>query len=391
MARNPLKLALGVQADRTSPRAAATNAKAFQDSGVVDEFLTWDQLTSWAPTALWRPEYTPLAEVVKDTDSFADAFVLAAFGSAGAPGLGLSVTTDSIRRGPAELMQSMLTLAAATEGRASLLLGAGEAKQVKPYGYRRADGLARFEDYLRIFELLWASEGLVSFKGNLIEFNNAWIGGVKPYRPRFLAMGGGPKLIDLAAKYADGLVTTIPNVFQSPEQWEVECKRVRKLVEENDRDPDAFTMGFWVHGQWHEDVDFLKSTWTNPIMKWQGAIYGRLNMNDWDKSDIESVMPKNFHYALNLLPAEMKLEDCLAITDAVTPEMMEKTYIYGTPNEVAKELKDWVDAGADWIAPFDMTPQMLAPEEATQQVQTSIELCRLLKALVGSPVAVPTP
>jgi phthiodiolone/phenolphthiodiolone dimycocerosates ketoreductase len=215
-----IEVAVPFFADRhLPPQAAGPFAQALAQSGVVDFFQSWDQLTSWWPACLWNEETTPLARVLRDCDSFQDAFVSAAFACAAAPGLGLAVSTDALRRGPAELAQTALTLADATQGRAVLMLGAGEIKQAKPFGYKRSEGLARMEDVLRAMPMLYGATEPVDFDGNIWKFQQAWIGGRAEHRPRVLAMGGGPKLIDMAARYADGFVSMMPFAFSTPERY----------------------------------------------------------------------------------------------------------------------------------------------------------------------------
>ncbi len=43
------------------PQAGAEIAAQLEASGVVDWFQTWDQLVSFLPQALWRPDVTPMA------------------------------------------------------------------------------------------------------------------------------------------------------------------------------------------------------------------------------------------------------------------------------------------------------------------------------------------
>jgi len=103
----PLRTAIPFGPDRTAPASLAVDfAKMMEASGAVDQFLAWDQLVSWWPKALWTPENTFLAEVSGDPDSFNDAFMLAAIAAATTTNLGIGVTTDAVRRGPAELMQA---------------------------------------------------------------------------------------------------------------------------------------------------------------------------------------------------------------------------------------------------------------------------------------------
>jgi phthiodiolone/phenolphthiodiolone dimycocerosates ketoreductase len=113
----------------TPPSAVAAQARQLEASGVVDYLQICDQLVNFIPPALWTPDNTPLAEVVPDIDSCPDAFALSAYCSALAPDLGLVLATDSIRHAPAELTQTMLTLANITSGRTIFQIGGGEANK----------------------------------------------------------------------------------------------------------------------------------------------------------------------------------------------------------------------------------------------------------------------
>src|SRR5205809_231014 len=83
----------------STPCSFAAYANAAAASGVVDELLVWDQMTNFWPRQLWAPEHTPMAAVLPDIDSYADAFAVSAYVLAGAPDVGVSISTDAIRRG----------------------------------------------------------------------------------------------------------------------------------------------------------------------------------------------------------------------------------------------------------------------------------------------------
>jgi len=222
-----------VHFDRSrSPRLVGDIARELESSGVVDFFQTYDQLTNLLPNALWTPEVTPLSELSADNDSFADGLLLAAFGMAATEGrLGVSWTTDAVRRGPAELAQSMLTLANAASSTV-LMLGAGELKQCRPYGYKRAEGLARLEDHLRLLPQLFEATGPIDFEGNHWNYKRASIGCIHPNRPKVWAMGGGPRLIDMATRYADGISASSPCAIAGPEALAQIVTEVKQKVEE---------------------------------------------------------------------------------------------------------------------------------------------------------------
>ncbi|MEB3072112.1 LLM class flavin-dependent oxidoreductase, partial [[Mycobacterium] vasticus] len=255
-----------------APQAAGEFARAIEASGVVDDFQSVDQLVSWTTRQLWKPENTPLANVVADPDSFADAFLLAAYASATTQRLGLSVSTDAIRRGPAELMQTMLTLAGATDRRVAITLGAGELKQAKPFGYKRSEGLKRLEDHLKISRLLLDCDEPFDFDGHYWTYRQAWIGSGKLRKPEIWTMGGGPKLAELSAQYADGWTTAIPNAFFTPEAFGREVKRIKDLLEKNGRDPDTFAMGIWAAVMLHDNPEILDRAMSNPLVKYMAAV-----------------------------------------------------------------------------------------------------------------------
>jgi phthiodiolone/phenolphthiodiolone dimycocerosates ketoreductase len=368
--------------DRTfSPRVVGDLARAFEASGVVDEIQIWDQLNLFWPASLWTVENTAQAHIVKDAESWPDASVTAAFCAAATTKLGITVTGDAVRRGPAEIMQTMLALADATEGRATLTLGAGEQKQCRPFGYKRSDALARMEDLLRLFRLMWEAEGPFDFEGNVWKFQNAWIGGTHNHKPRFWAMGGGPKLIEISAKYADGFTTVVPGGVSSPEQFAELVGDVRTQLERNDRDPDAFTFGLWAICLMHEDPEVIETALANPLVKWFAATAGRLNQAEWEREGIEPVFPKDWHYAMKMIPYNVTAQEADSVVAKVTREMAAKGFLTGSPSDISTALEPYVEAGATWISVCDMLPLVLPLDEAPAAIDRTFELCRRLKKL----------
>lgn len=354
--------------------------KAIQDSGVVDDVQMWDQLTSWWPRVLWTPENTPMAVVIPDVDSFPDVFAYAAYAAAVAPGLGTALSSDALRRGPGELMQTMLTLANITEGRSIFMFGAGEVKQAKPFGWKRAEGLARLEDHLKIYDAFWKSDEPITFEGNHWKLDRAWLGCAKNHRPKIWALGGGPKLVDMATTYADGFATMVPMVASSVEQWAHTVESMKRELERKGRDPDAFDFGVYGAALLHEDENVIDTAMNNPLVRFVAAIMGRINQADWDNEGIEPPLPRNWHYALKLLPTWLSRTDVDEMLSGVTREVTEKAWLYGTPKHVGDTLRDYTDAGATWISIIDLLPPVLQPADAQTALTRSIEVCQTLKA-----------
>jgi phthiodiolone/phenolphthiodiolone dimycocerosates ketoreductase len=369
------------------PQAGAEFARQLEATGVVDWFQTWDQLVSFFPQALWRPDVTPLARLSSDCDSYYNAGMVAVLAASATTKLNITTTLDAVRTGPAELLQQMLTLAAATPARVALQFAAGELKQCKPFGWKRSQGLSRMEDIFVIVRKLLASDGLISHEGKHWTYTDAWIGAHFPKVPELWALGGGPQLIDIATSYADGFTSMVPSAFVTPEQWGAQVKEIHTQLERKGRDPKGFTCGFWPFVIVYENDDQRERLITNPLTKWMTAVFGRLHHGAWKDEGEQLIFAEDWHYALRMLPHQMSRAEVDEVVAAVTPTMVEKSWLIGTPEEVAAQLQPWVEAGASYIAPSDLAPAVLDPEEQSQVFQLMIELGAQLKR-VSAPAAV---
>jgi phthiodiolone/phenolphthiodiolone dimycocerosates ketoreductase len=376
-----IKTALALWGDRYAPAAAvAEQAKALQAAG-VDGILLADQFGNFIPPQLWTSDVTPIAAVLPDPDSHSDVFALGGYLLAAAPGLDLALATDSVRRPPAELVQAMLTLANMTNGSVALQVGGGEAKQCKPFGHNRSQGMSRMEDLFQIFRALLDSGGApINFQGRRWTFERASIGGGMPNRPRVMGLGGGPILIDHTTSYADGLATTCPPVYAGPDEFSAAREQILKQVEAKGRDPEQFTFAVWFPALIAPDREELERHLDNPLIKWLGAVFGRIETTDWDKVGLESPFPDEWRYYNDLLPNEITDEFLAQVLEKVTRDHVLAGWVCGTPAEVAATVKEYVDAGADWVCPMDYLPIVLDPAEAPTAFARSLETARLIKA-----------
>jgi phthiodiolone/phenolphthiodiolone dimycocerosates ketoreductase len=363
------------------PTTAQTFAQMLEGSGVVDWFQTWDQLVSFYPQSLWREDVTQLAASSRDCDSYFNAAIITALAAAATQKLNVTTTIDAVRTGPAELLQTMMTVAAAGGGRASVQIGAGELKQCKPFGYKRSQGLARMEDIFQIIRKLLDTDGLISHQGNHWSYEDAWIGTERPAIPEFWALGGGPKLMEIAAKYADGFISLAPAAFITPEQWEGQVKRLSEELERNGRDPANFTFGLWPMILCWDDEDEAEEILESPLVKWMAAVFGRLNHREWADEGLDLIFPPDFHYAVKLLPHSMSRQQVDDIVRQVPREMVEKSHFFGTPQEVADKIRPFAEAGATYLAPGDNGLGAVAPEKQERAAQRMLEIAALVKGV----------
>lgn len=381
MPERPVEVMIPINADRACPPALlAQQAQAIKASGVVDTFHIWDQMMGWWPPGLWNTQNAPLAAMIPDLDATGDPAAVAAYAAASAPGLGLTISTDAIRRGPAEMMQTMLTLANMGEGKAILQIGAGEIKQTAPFGWKRNEGLRRIEDHFRFYEEFWKANAPVTMNGHFWNFDQAWIGAARQNKPRVWALGGGPKLIELATRYTNGFATMVPNVISTPERFADFVKKTREAVAANGRDPDDFDFCPWIPALIHDDPEVIERALDNPLLKWMAAFFGRLNNHDWAEHGIEPAFDPDWHYSLKLIPNRLTDKaEVDRILGRVSRRMVEITFLRGNTKEVAAQIQAYIDAGATHIDMMDTLPLVLDPMDAQAALGRQLAVCGIIK------------
>ncbi|MEA2347789.1 MAG: phthiodiolone/phenolphthiodiolone dimycocerosates ketoreductase [Thermoleophilaceae bacterium] len=367
--------AIALWGDRHVPPSAIAQQAAALQAGGVDGMLLADQFGNFIPPRLWKPENAPVAAMLPDPDSHSDVFALSGYLLAAAPGLDITVSSDSVRRGPAELTQAMLTLANMSEGQATIHVGGGEAKQCTPFGYKRSQGMSRMEDLFQIFNALLDSGGSpIDYEGRRWTFNQASIGGAVPKRPKILGLGGGPMLIDHCASYANGIATTCPPVWAGPEEFAAARAEILKTVADKGRDPDEFEFHVWFPCLIAADRAQLESVFGNELIKWLAAVFGRIETPDWERIGLESPFPEGWRYYNDLLPHQMPDAFVDEVLAKVTDDHVTAGWVCGTPAEVASTIQGYIDAGADWVCPLDYLPMVLDPADAEAAFGRSIEV-----------------
>jgi phthiodiolone/phenolphthiodiolone dimycocerosates ketoreductase len=373
--------AIPVVVDRNFPIDVFEQAvRGIADSKVVDGIQMWDQMTGWNPRCLWTPDRTPLARAVPDLDSFADWFPMMAYAAAIAPELNSVISLDTIRRNPAELVQTMLTLANITKGRATFHVGAGEMKQIQPFGHDAKQKMGRLEDFYRIFDAFRSNNTTpVDFVGKYIQLDQAWLGVARNHIPKIYGLGGGPKVVDLATSYADGFSTMGVMVWSDPERTAEEIGRFKQKLSAKGRDPEQFGFAAYFPCLLHEDDSVIDRALDHDFSRWHATIWGRINQADWAREGLPAPMGENWHYANDLLPVRINEAQALEMINRSTRAHVEKSYLYGAPEKVAAEIQGFVDAGVTWVGILDVMPAMLTAEEGPQALGRSIKLCELLK------------
>src|SRR5271165_1681324 len=390
MALRTVETAVFLWGDRNAPASVTVDAaKVAAASPGVDGFAMSDQLMNFIPPSLWTTENAPLAALMPDPDSMDDAFTLASYVYASTPGMNLTLLTDSIRTGPAQLVHQMLTLAKITEGRATFMVGAGEVKQINPFGWKRSQGLSRLEDLYQVFQKFMNSDDPIFHKGNHWTLDKAFLGAAKQHRPKIWGLGGGPKILDLSTSYGDGFAGAAPCVWATPDDAAEYISNLKKQVASKGKDPDEFRVGALCPVLVHEDETVLDRALDNNVVRWIGAIFGRTQPLDWRRDGIEPAVPDGWTYFMKMKPYDTPPGFVDEVVGKATRKMTELGYIWGTSQQVAAQLQAYVDAGVDWISPVDYLPIVSDPAEGAAALGRTIDVCSILKGLeVSAPAGV---
>src|ERR1700710_615366 len=132
------------------------------DSGRYHSIWLPDHMVSFWPDSIWTPEFTDLANISPSPHRHLDGLAVAAAAAALTENVPLvSAVVDTVRRHPAMLAQTALTIDHLARGRFILGLGCGESENTLPYGFDFARPVARFDEALPVMPRPWARDSRV--------------------------------------------------------------------------------------------------------------------------------------------------------------------------------------------------------------------------------------
>ena len=311
------------------------------DSGRYHSIWLPDHMVSFWPDSIWTPEFTDLATASPSPHRHLDAMAVA--GAAAALTQNVPIATsvvDTVRRHPAMLAQTALTLDHISKGRFILGLGSGEAENTVPYGFDFAKPVGRFEEALKVIKLLWESDSPVDFDGQFYTLHHARMdtelfGGRCP--PIWIG-AGGPRMLEITGRYADGWW---PAGAWSPEDYAQKLGVVRASAEKAGRDPMAIVPAFIQTCLIGDDAE-LAEILEAPLVK---AIILQISAAELRKYGHDHPMGETWRGFVDIDPGVLTRERIIAFCKQVTPEMIFSIIPHGTPERIAQIVKDFCDAG----------------------------------------------
>jgi phthiodiolone/phenolphthiodiolone dimycocerosates ketoreductase len=312
------------------------------DSGRYHSIWLPDHMVSFWPDSIWTPEFTDLALASPSPHRHLDGMAVAAAAAVLTENVPLATSVvDTVRRHPASLAQSALTIDHLSKGRFILGLGSGESENIVPYGFDFSRPVSRFEEALHVIRLLWESQGPVDFDGRFYRLRHARLD-TEPYGGRVPPIwigASGPRSLEIAGRYADGWW---PAGAWTPDDYAEKLAQVRKSAEHAGRDPYAITPCFIQVCVMGRDEAELAEVLQAPLVK---SFLLQVSADVLRTRGFEHPMGADWGGFHDIDPGVLTRERLVDFLAAVEPEMILAMVPHGTPKEVAHVVKDYVDAG----------------------------------------------
>lgn len=335
-------IAIGFQLGGMSPLGMNRALIYFARLSRLDSVWFPDHWQGVIPSAIWKQEFPWAASQHESPHALFDYQMLMGYfaKSAGKLRIGVGVT-DPIRRHPVLIAQAMLTLAHMTKRPPILGIGAGERENIVPYGLDFSEPVSRLEEALQIIRLCFSHRGPIDFCGKHYRLDHAVMDQRAPSgkTPEIWVGARGPRMLRLTGQYGDGW---LPYPITSPQEYADKLKIVRAAAQEAGRDPHAIIPAL---------VQFIAVAPTEEeVRKMQNSKLGRLfalvaSSEEWRKVGAQHPFGEHFRGYIDWLPEQydrQTLEEALTV---VPPELMGYGLLWGTPEQVADQLRAFGAAG----------------------------------------------
>lgn len=345
-----MNITLGVPGQIMPP---ADRAVALAQKSEADGFdaVWWpDHLMGWHPDSVWTEDLTTLARVQPNPHQYFDPLMMMGIVGSQLERMRVGVVvTDLIRRQPAVLAQTMLTVDHATRGKAILGLGSGERLNITPYGMPFDKPVSRLSEGIDVIRMLWEADGPIDFEGEFNVLDQAVLG-LSPYGdepPEIWTAAHGPRMLALTGRKADGWLPT----KGTTDEYAAMLATIRDAGHEAGRDMEPFTpgmLGYVLLGPDEATVERLKQ---QPLVRMlcvllSSSVYRKLGLEPPLASD------SGWH---GFIPTTVTREESMRIIDAIPARVVDYYAFCGTPEQVADEVSSFHAAGLRHLVMWNIT------------------------------------
>lgn len=342
------------------PGQAVVDAAKRRESQGFDAIWWADHLLHWFPHSIWTPDLVPQAATQGSPHVWFDPFPVVAAAGAATSDIRLGVgVADMVRRHPAMLAQTALTLDHLTKGRFILGVGTGEELNLAPYGFTNERPLARLEEGLTVLRMLFDDPGPHAFDGEFFRLDGAAMG-LRPYGdtpPQVWMAAHRPRGLALTGRMADGWLP----LATDPDSYPQMLAAIRTAAVGAGRDPDAITPGLYARCILAESKEAAEETIDASLLLRFIALTRPAEA--FAAHGAEHPLGEGVFGLTTFLPTKYGRDEALALAGAVPTEVVRETAIYGSPDDVAAQVGRFIEAGARHVQLTNMTP-LAAPSQA---------------------------
>ena len=333
-----------------------------------------DHLMGWHPDSMWNTDYTPLADHQQSSHVYVDPFAMMAAVGAQTERVKLGTcVTDLLRRHPASVAQTMLTLDHLTKGRAILGVGSGEQLNIQPYGIEWEKPVGKLAEGLEVIRLLMnAGAQRVDYEGTHFRLEDA-VMGLDPYGdtpPEIWLAAHGPRMLGLTGRYADGWLPT----KMSPEAYRDSLDTIHANAKDAGRDIDHFTPGMLGYMLIGPDEESVQRLLASPMVRMLCIL---MPNQVFESLGVAPPLGESggFH---DFIPTRVPREEVDRIVEAIPPRVSEHYAFAGTVEQLAEQITAYQRAGLRHLVMWNITG-LGDPELARFSFKAMNELQDLVK------------
>jgi len=337
-----------------------------------------DHLMGWHPDSIWTEDVTPLAAHQSSSHVYVDPYLM--MGGVGAQTERIKVgscVTDLLRRHPASVAQSLLTLDHMTKGRAILGVGTGEKLNIEPYGIEWSKPVGKLSEGLDVIRLLMQAGGdTVDYEGAHFRLKDA-VMGLEPYGdslPEIWLAAHGPRMLGITGQKADGWLPT----KMSPDEYRDSLDAIHRSATEVGRNIDHFTPGMLAYILVGPDEESVQRLLAAPLVRMLCIL---LPNRVFEMLGVEPPLGggeggSGFH---DFIPTRIDRAESERIIDAIPPKVSSYYAFAGTVEQLAEEITTYQQAGLRHLVMWNITG-LGDPSLAKFSFQAMDELKDMLRA-----------
>jgi 5,10-methylenetetrahydromethanopterin reductase len=224
---------------------------------------------------------------------------------------------------PTVIASAIATIAEISGGRTVLGLGAGDKVTLAKLGIDWVKPLIGMRESIEIIRALWKGE-TVDYKGEVFKIPRAKLNFKVKYKPLIYMAAQGPKMTELAAEIADGILVNASHPLDYEEaKRNIEIGMKNRVLPKRKFEVSAYT-SFSIHEKPDKAINAAKIVVAFIVAGSIPLILERHKIPLEQAKSIEAALAKN------------KFGDAIGM---VTPEMLEAFCIAGTPDDCLSKIE----------------------------------------------------